>query len=101
MNPIEAYEKCDRDEYKLTDLALDGAFLSKDKSKTIYEIASSTEWSDEGKYSFKSVVLKHDGKYYKFDIIRSGSYYSEYTYEVYYPYEVKKKVKTVEVIYWE
>jgi hypothetical protein len=40
-------------------------------------------------------VFSYEGKFYSMDITRSGSYYTEYTYEYDQPYEVKQVEKTV------
>lgn len=53
------------------DCILDGAGIE-------YEEIEDSGWTDEGKYSYREVVMKIEGKYYEFTCSRSGSYYSDY-----------------------
>lgn len=57
------------------------------------------EWEDSGKYSNTQVVFIYNGKTYAFDIYRSGSYFTEYHYEIEGgAYEVELATRTTE--YW-
>ena len=67
------------------------------------------DWISSGKWEYKTCVVMNNesGKYYKYELYRSGSYYSDY----YYPHieddkgvelsEVKPIEKTVVVKSWE
>jgi len=67
------------------------------------------DWVSSGKYEYQACVVMNNesGKYYKYEISRSGSYYSDY----YYPHieddkgvelsEVRPVEKTVVVKSWE
>ena len=46
-----------------------------------YEIVEGGDWVDEGKYSYKDVVFKFNGKCYNVSYSRSGSYHTDYDYD--------------------
>lgn len=48
-----------------------------------FEYHDETSWDDGGKYQYSTIILKHTetGKYYGFEVTRSGSYFSDYHYE--------------------
>jgi hypothetical protein len=58
------------------------------------------EWIDEGKYSYGEMVFKYkDGKFYRLDATRSGSYFTDY--ETYFEAEaVEVEEKEVTVKKW-
>lgn len=65
------------------------------------EIVEEPEWVDGGKYSSAEIIFKFEGKYYRFEIVRSGSYFSHYEYEVYSkPEEVEQHTYTKTVTEW-
>lgn len=75
------------------------AICFEDIDPEIYEIIEDNGWQDEGKYSYKDVIIKHKDKFYSITFDRSGSYYSHYEYDFDYmdtnwP-EVEKKEVTV------
>lgn len=47
------------------------------------EFVESSSWVSEGKYDYRDLVFKHDGKFYMITESRTGSYFTEY----YYAYE--------------
>jgi hypothetical protein len=62
-------------------------------------IEDGNDWEDDGKYQYALVVFIYNGKTYAFDISRSGSYFTEYHYEIMGgAYEVELATKTIE--YW-
>ena len=44
-------------------------------------IEDSTDWISEGKYEYKEIYFEYDGKYYRLGSSRSGSYFTDYTYD--------------------
>ena len=48
-----------------------------------FEWIEESGWEDEGKYSYKDMIFKFEDKFYRVNISRSGSYFSDY----YYSYE--------------
>lgn len=86
-------------EEQLRDIWREGGFNVNGEWVDVEVIEEGDDWDDEGKYQTAQVVFKFDGKYYAFDITRSGSYFSHYEYEVWDDaYEVEKRTKTIE--YW-
>ncbi|HDR3499628.1 TPA: hypothetical protein QCN48_005086 [Bacillus toyonensis] len=68
-----------------------------------FELEHEGDWDDQGKFSSQEVVFKdtETGKFYAFDVWRSGSYFSHYEYEIHdNAYEVKKEIKKIEVERW-
>jgi len=41
-----------------------------------------TDWLDEGKYQIKNVIFIYEKKYYMTILSRTGSYYSDYYYNI-------------------
>lgn len=74
-----------------------------------YTMIENGDWVSSGKWEYQEGVVLHNetGKYYKYELSRSGSYYTEY----YYPHieddkgvklkEVKPVEKTIVVTNWE
>jgi hypothetical protein len=66
-----------------------------------YEIADEDEWHDGGKYDYTSPVFKHDNRFYRFSIERSGSYHRGYDFEIIDDCEeVEQITKTVVITEW-
>jgi hypothetical protein len=57
--------------------------LSEGDSEGDLTLVDEGDWRDEGKYSFKDYVFRHDptGKHFQVSDSRTGSYYSDYFYE--------------------
>lgn len=47
-----------------------------------YEVIEDGDWIDDGKVSFKDVVFKFEDKFYSYAFSRSGSYHTDYYYDV-------------------
>jgi len=47
-----------------------------------YEVIEDGDWVDDGKVSFKDVVFKFEDKFYMYSFSRSGSYHTDYYYNV-------------------
>lgn len=63
-------------------------------------VVERSEWEDDGKVAYMRIVVKDavTNKHYSFHISRTGSYYTDYEYDMYdYPSEVKAKqvIKTI------
>lgn len=72
-------------------MELDGNDETNDKELTVVERSG---WIDDGKSAYMEIIIKDavTNKHYKFYISRSGSYYTDYDYDIYdYPSEVKAK----------
>ena|ERR1700691_2522199 len=67
-----------------------------------YEVIEVSEWQDEGKYSIRTLVFKHQDKYWEALEDRSGSYYTDYDFsyreECYEVILVEKVIKVWEQI---
>ena len=61
-------------------------------------VEGADEWDDQGKYQYSSVILEHKetGKFYTFEVQRSGSYFTDYFYS-YYSIDKLQEVHQVEV----
>ena len=64
------------------------------------KVVERSEWEDDGKVAYMRIVVKDavTNKHYIFHIHRTGSYYTDFDYDMYdYPREVKAKqvIKTV------
>jgi len=69
-----------------------------------FEIEEEGEWIQDGKYQYTTTILKHieSGRCFELYFTRSGSYHSDYYYDV--PEvgrEVKKVTRMVEQTVWE
>jgi hypothetical protein len=64
------------------------------------EVIDEGDWTDEGKYSFNSSVVRYLDKFYIINQSRSGSYYSDYYYNDPEIYEVSRSEKTVVQVVW-
>ena len=54
------------------------------RGEGIYESLEHIEtsnWEDDGKYSYCDVIFKYDSKIYLWTITRSGSYFTDYYYD--------------------
>lgn len=61
-----------------------------------FTIEEDGQWEDDGKYSNRCVIVKHQDKFYSLWQSRTGSYYSHYEYDSASPkdvYEVTKREK--------
>lgn len=74
----------------------------------IYEVIDEGDWDDQGKYQYKTMIVKNKetGKFYEYTIQRSGSYFSDYYYSTDgEPFvdavEVERKERTIVEIYWK
>ena len=68
-----------------------------------FELVHEGEWTDGGKYQDIFVVFKdaETGKHYAFTVYRSGSYFSDYHYEMYDgAEEVKEQERTITIKEW-
>jgi hypothetical protein len=46
-----------------------------------YKVIESGDWIDDGKYSYSDVIFEFEGKNYRLNKSRSGSYHSDYYYD--------------------
>lgn len=62
-----------------------------------FKLVHDGEWVDDGKYSYRYVVVSHEDKFYRVDYSRSGSHFTDYEVELEEIYEVipKEIKKTV------
>lgn len=63
-----------------------------------YRTVEILPWNDQGKYQFQPVIIEHldSGGFYQFNVSRSGSYFTDYEYNL--PttaYKVKKIERTI------
>ena len=68
-----------------------------------FSLLTANEWVDQGKFSSQTVVIEdsHTGKCYRFEVWRTGSYFTFYEHEVYdTAEEVKLIEKTIKVTKW-
>lgn len=71
-----------------------------------FDLIEDGQWVSGGKYEYCTQVVKElaTGKFYQYDLSRSGSYYTDYYYshEDYLPeiYEVQKVTKTITIDEW-
>ena len=71
-----------------------------------WEIVEEGDWTQDYKYQIQENVVKHipTGKFYQYEISRSGSPFTDwyYSYEDELPelYEVEKKSRTIVQEYW-
>lgn len=96
MNPLKLTES------QLIELWREENFID-DNDKLLFEVVEEGDWKDEGKFQDLEVIFKdvNTGKFYAFNIQRSGSYFSHYEYEVWDSVsEVEKQTKTVVVERW-
>lgn len=56
-------------------------YCSKGEQYNDYEVVEDGDWISEGKYEYKEIVFKFEGKYYRLSDSRSGSYFTDYHYE--------------------
>ena len=62
----------------------------------VYTLIEEGDWIDEGKYDFRDIIFMVDGKYYRHELSRSGSYFTDYEYDYDdYALEVRPVEKTV------
>lgn len=50
-----------------------------------FRLIDEGEWEDDGKYQYRDVIFEYlarEGEYYRFTQSRSGSYFSDYEYEL-------------------
>lgn len=69
-----------------------------------FDLIEEGDWSDEGKFSSQEVIFKDilTGKHYAFGVTRSGSYFSDYFYEVWdTATEVQKIIRPITIESWE
>lgn len=74
-----------------------------ENDKVIFETVEEGKWIDDGKYSDMELIFKdrRTGKTYSCVIIRSGSYFTDYHFEVFdNPVEVHKVTETITVEKW-
>lgn len=45
-----------------------------------FKLVEKGEWVDEGKYQHCETIFEKDGKFWRFSVDRSGSYFSDYYY---------------------
>jgi len=64
------------------------------------EVIDSGDWTDDGKYSHCSSVVRYKDKFYQIDQSRSGSYFTDYYYNDPDIYEVSRSEKTVVQVVW-
>ena len=64
------------------------------------DIVEDGDWVDDGKYSFRTSIVKHNDKYFEISESRSGSYFTDYHYDDPEAYEVTPEIKMVEVTTW-
>lgn len=53
-----------------------------DKNGIDYEVYYESEWTAENKFDYRTVEYIMEGKYYRFDESRQGSYYTDYYYDI-------------------
>ncbi len=66
------------------------------------ELVEAGKWGDEGKYSHKDFIFKHEGKFYEVTLDRSGSYFTDYNYGYEYwddEVQCREVVKKEKVVY--
>lgn len=56
--------------------------VEKDEEWEGFKVIEQGEWIDEGKYQYRDTVFKYDDKIWEFFVSRSGSYFSDYYYDI-------------------
>lgn len=56
-----------------------------------YEVLEDIEWDDQGKYQYGSLVVQVGDQIFGIDVSRSGSYFSDYYYDIDSVTELKKQ----------
>lgn len=69
-------------------------------AEELVEVIEDGNWKDGGKYSYCNAIVEHAGKYYEIQRSRSGSYFTDYDYNIDDVYEVEKFEKTVVQTFW-
>jgi len=72
-----------------------------DKAGIDYEEVYDSGWEDEGKYQLSEIVYNIKNTNYLFLVRRSGSYFSDYYYQIDEVYEAEEVTETVTRIYWK
>jgi hypothetical protein len=87
---------------QMVDLFREEAFYDENDVE-LFEVVETGDWSDGGKFSSAKVIFQDNrtGKFYSYEIIRSGSYFSHYEYEAWdKPVEVEKQERTITITEW-
>jgi hypothetical protein len=85
---------------QLEEIWSEGGFTNSAGVYEEVEEAEDGEWIDEGKYQHKEYVFAYNGKFYSMYITRSGSYFTDYHYEIDGADEVVKITETVTIERW-
>ena len=57
--------------------------LNKGEEEDGFQVIVEGEWVSEGKYDFREIIFRHQEKFWSLGVSRSGSYHTEYEYDVY------------------
>lgn len=74
--------------------------LFEDGSKDV-EIVERGDWVEEGKYSYRSTVVKYEDTFYMITESRSGSYFTDYHYEDPEIVQVAPREETIVKTFWD
>lgn len=67
---------------ELTEQQKQSIFREEDIDDFEYSIVDELDWEDDGKYQFGGIVFEHKGKTYLLNVSRSGSYFTDYEFDL-------------------
>jgi hypothetical protein len=85
---------------QLEDIWIKSGFTNSEGELEKAEEVEDGEWIDDGKYQHKEFIFTYGGKFYCMYITRSGSYFTDYDYQIDGADEVVKITETVTIERW-